>query len=350
MTSLDSLPLRPPLQPMLARLERALPVGEGWLYEPKWDGFRCLAFRSGGDVALTSRHGRRLERYFPDVVDALRRVRTRSFVLDGELLARRDGRLAFDALLARIHPAASFVARLAKEEPAELVAFDLLARGRTALVDAQLRDRRQALEEVLADAPEGIEPTPATTDATTAETWLDADEAGVDGVVAKRLDAPYRPGERAMVKVKRLRTAECVVGGVRVREDDGLPSALLLGVWDNAGALVHVGVASAFTKAQRERFARELAPSVVPLESHPWEHGFLLEGGRAGRLAGAAGRWTPGMTRDWAPLAPESVCEVSFDRLDGLRFRHPARFVRWRPDRDPASCTTRALVSSVPVS
>jgi ATP-dependent DNA ligase len=348
MGSVADLPLAPPQQPMLARLERTLPHGDGWLYEPKWDGFRCLAFRSGGDVALTSRNERRLERYFPDVAGALLGLSERRFVLDGELLAHRGGELTFDALLSRIHPTASFVARLAEEEPAFLVAFDVLALGSRDLRDEPFEQRRRRLEELLdADTP-GIELTPATTDRDVAEAWLERTEPGIDGVVAKRLDEPYRPGVRAMTKVKRLRTADCVVGGVRVRVDDGLPSALLLGVHDDAGELLHVGVASSFSKTRREELAADLARLVTPLEGHPWEHGFLLEGGRAGRLPGAAGRWAPGMTPDWIPVVPEAVCEVSFDRLDGLRFRHPARFVRWRPDVAPESCTTHTLAAAVP--
>ena len=348
MSAIEELPVRPPLQPMLARLTRTLPVGGGWRYEPKWDGFRCLAFRAGEEVALTSRKERPLEPYFPDVAASLLRVPADSVVLDGELLARRDGQLSFDALLSRIHPSATFVERLVGQEPAFFVAFDLLCLGDDDLRATPFSDRRELLIHLLARETPGVELTPATLDPEVADEWLGRTEPGIDGVVAKRLDGTYQPGVRAMVKVKRVRTADCIVGGVRVRDDDGLPSALLLGVWDD-GDLVHVGVASSFSREQRARLARELAPLVVPLAGHPWEQGFLRQGGRAGRLPGAAGRWAPGMTQDWAPIAPEAVCEVSFDRLDGLRFRHPARFLRWRPDRDAASCTAAALTAAVPV-
>src|SRR5215213_330493 len=289
--------MEPATAPMLARLERELPRG-GYLYEPKWDGFRSLAARDGDDIDLRSRNQRPLARYFPELVAALRGLPTASFVLDGEIMARAEGRPDFTALL----------------------------------------------EQLLATAEPPLVLTPLTEDPDAAERWLDAPPgAGIDGVVAKHEDLRYEEGARRMIKVKRQRTADCVVAGFRWLVDKALPSSLLLGLYD-AGELRHVGIASSFTAAARARVLEELAPHVVPLAGHPWEHGFLLGGSPIGRLPGAAGRWTPGeMEQDWVPVAPELVCEVQFDQLDDHRFRHPARFRRWRPDRDPRSCTLDQL-------
>jgi ATP-dependent DNA ligase len=334
------LPLRPPLEPMLARLERELPVGDGLRYEPKWDGFRCLAFVDGGDVELRSRHERPLARYFPEVVAGVARLG--DVVLDGELVVSVGGRTEFPALMARLHPAPTRVARLARETPACFVVFDVLAVVDDELTRAPFAERRQRLERLLDAPPAPVVLTPQTDDADTARTWLDAPAgSGIDGVVVKRVDAPYEPGRRSMVKVKRLRTADCVVAGVRVHPDGGVGS-LLLGVHDG-DQLVHVGVGTSFARARRAELRDELLPLVTTLEGHPWEHGFGLEGGALGRLKGTAGRWTPDMVRDWVPVRPERVAEVSYDHLEGHRFRHPARFVRWRPDRDPRSCTVEQL-------
>ena len=328
---------------MLARLERELPRG-GYLYEPKWDGFRSLAARDGDDIDLRSRNQRPLARYFPELVAALRGLPTASFVLDGEIMARAEGRPDFTALLGRLHPAASRVERLSRETPAELIAFDLLELADEDLRARPFRERRALLEQLLATAEPPLVVTPLTEDADAAERWLDAPPgAGIDGVVAKHEDLRYEEGARRMIKVKRQRTADCVVAGFRWLVDKALPSSLLLGLYD-ADDLRHVGVASSFTAAARERLLEELAPHVVPLAGHPWEQGFLLGGSPIGRLPGAAGRWTPGeMEQDWVPVAPELVCEVQFDQLDDHRFRHPARFRRWRPDRDPRSCTLDQL-------
>ncbi|HKF14366.1 MAG TPA: ATP-dependent DNA ligase [Gaiellaceae bacterium] len=329
--------------PMLARLERELPHG-GYLYEPKWDGFRCLAARDGDEVDLRSRNQRPLARYFPELVAALRGLPTGRILLDGEIVARSHDRPDFTALLARLHPAASRVERLSRETPAELIAFDLLELEDEDLRPRPFRERRALLEQLLAAVDPPLVLTPLTEDPDEAERWLDAPpSAGIDGVVAKHEDLRYEEGARRMVKVKRQRTADCVVAGFRWLVDRALPSSLLLGLYDG-GELRHVGIASSFTAAARERLLAELAPHVVPLAGHPWEHGFLLGGSPVGRLPGAAGRWTPGeMVQDWVPLAPELVCEVQFDQLDGHRFRHPARFRRWRPDRDPRSCTLEQL-------
>ena len=342
--------LQPPVAPMLARLERELP-SDGYLYEPKWDGFRALAFRARSDVELRSRNQRPLARYFPELVEALLALPADQFVLDGEIVAISESRPDFVALLARLHPAASRVERLRRETPALLIAFDVLSLGDDDLRELPFRDRRRILERLLAAAKPPLLLTPLTEDRAEAERWLETYQgAGVDGVIAKHEDLRYEEGARRMVKVKQERTADCVVAGFRWLVDRPLPSSLLLGLYDD-GELRHVGIASAFAEPARERVLEEIAPHVVPLAGHPWEHGFLLAGSPVGRLAGAAGRWTPGeMAQDWVPLAPELVCEVHFDQLDDRRFRHPARFRRWRPDRDPLSCTLDQLdVPAAPV-
>jgi ATP-dependent DNA ligase len=335
--------VRPPLVPMLARLERELPA-DGYLYEPKWDGFRCLAFRTGPEVDLRSRNQRPLARYFPELVEALLALREERFVLDGEIVATVDSRADFLALLARLHPAASRVVRLSRETPALFIAFDLLALGDEDLRGRPFRERRKLLARLLTGARSPLHLTPLTEDRAEAERWLEAYRgAGVDGVVAKHEELRYEDGARRMIKVKHERTADCVVAGFRWLVDRPLPSSLLLGLYDDGG-LQHVGIASSFTEAARRQLLEELAPHVVELTRHPWEHGFLLGGSPVGRLPGAAGRWTPEeMEQDWVPVAPELVAEVRFDQLDDHRFRHPARFVRWWPDRDPRSCTIDQL-------
>jgi ATP-dependent DNA ligase len=333
-----SLPVEPPLAPMLARLQRELPLGP-YVYEPKWDGFRCLAFRDGDDVDLRSRHGRPLARYFPEVTAALRSLDRDGFVLDGEIVLEAD-RFDFAALLARLHPAASRVERLSAETPATLIAFDLLALGDADLRARPFEERRSLLENLVGEGTSALRVTQLTDDPDVAARWLERSHgSGVDGVVAKRRDAPYEAGLRAMVKVKHERTADCVVAGFRWLVDRPLPSSLLLGLYDAGGELRHIGVASAFAEHQRRALLEELEPLAVMLAGHPWEHGFLVAGSPVGRLKGAAGRWTPEMEQDWVPVAPTRVCEVAYDHVDRDRFRHPARFRRWRPDRDPRSCT-----------
>jgi ATP-dependent DNA ligase len=315
---------------MLAKLERSLP-SDGHLYEPKWDGFRALAFRDGDAVELQSRHGNPLGRYFPELLEALLTLEAERFVLDGEIVALESD---FPALMARLHPAQSRVERLRAETPASFVAFDVLAVDGESLLDEPFAARRARLESLFADAQPPLLLTPATDDVAAARVWLEEHE----GVIAKRLDLLYSPGKRTMVKVKRERTADCVVAGFRWRVDRPLPSSLLLGLWDDE-RLEHVGVAASFGVRQAETLLEVLRPQVVPLEGHPWEHGFLIGGGAVGRLRGAAGRWVPGMTMDWTPVTPELVAELSYDQVDERRFRHPARFRRWRPDRDARSCT-----------
>jgi ATP-dependent DNA ligase len=331
------LPVTPPLAPMLARLSRELPL-DGYLYEPKWDGFRCLVFRDAGEVDLRSRNQRPLARYFPEIVEPLLRVPRTRFVLDGELIV--TGAAGFAGLLTRLHPAASRVERLRRETPATYIAFDLLALGDDDLRERPFRERRRLLADVFADARPPLVLTPLTDDPERAAGWLERFRGGgIDGVVAKQAELRYEPGRREMIKVKREQTADCVLAGFRWLADRPLPSSLLLGLYDEGERLQHVGIASAFSEAKRRELLERLRPLVVPLGAHPWEHGFLLAGSPIGRLRGAAGRWSPAeMEQDWTPVAPELVCEVAYDQVDDLRFRHPARFRRWRPDRDARSC------------
>jgi ATP-dependent DNA ligase len=333
----------PPIEPMLAKLARELPVG-GYAYEPKWDGFRSLAFREGEAVELQSRKLSPFGRYFPELLQALGRVTTSDrFVLDGEIVVTRDGAPDFDALLKRIHPAARHVERMAREAPAAFVAFDLLAEGDEDLMALPFADRRRRLERVLAGAEPPLLLTPSTDDPAAAERWLRRAEPGIDGVVAKPSDATYQPGKRAMVKVKLLRTADCVVAGCRLLEGGRGISTLLLGLYGDDDVLHHVGVVGSFTAARRRELVEEVRPHVVDLAEHPWRHGFALEGGSMGRLPGSAARWTPDLPLDWVPLRPDLVCEAAYDQVDGRRWRHPGRFVRWRPDRDPRSCRIEQL-------
>jgi ATP-dependent DNA ligase len=316
---------------MLAKLAREVPEGD-YLYEPKLDGFRALAARDGEDVDLRSRHGRPLARYFPEVVEALRTLEAERFVLDGEIVAE-----PFAALMARLHPAASRVERLARETPATFWAFDLLSLRDETLLDRPFAERRRRLEALVAPP---VRLSPVTADPGRARRWLEEHE----GVMAKHVHGAYTPGRREWVKVKRERTADCVVAGFRWNAARPTLGSLLLGLYDDRARLRHVGVCTSFTAKRREELLEELRPLVVPLEGHPWEHGFGLERSPVGRLLGAAGRWTPEeMELEWVPLAPERVAEVAYDQVDGLRFRHAARFRRWRPDRDPRSCTVEQL-------
>ena len=338
------LPVTPPIAPMLARRADSLPSG-AYLYEPKWDGFRCIAFRAEREVDLRSRHDRPLARYFPELVDELAAVGESAMVLDGEIVVVGPGGYDFDALLARVHPAASRVQRLSRETPARFIAFDLLARGDKDLRTRRFDERRAMLEEVLSGTHGTVAPTPVTELETEAARWLDCGPgSGIDGVVAKRADLHYEAGARRMVKVKRERTADCVVAGFRPYVDRPLLSSLLLGLYDDAGELRHIGTVTAFTRERRRELLDELGRLAVPLAGHPWERGFLTGGSVMGRLAGAAARWSPDeMVLDWVPIAPDRVCEVAYDHLDHDRLRHPARFRRWRPDRDARSCTFEQL-------
>jgi ATP-dependent DNA ligase len=325
-----ALPVRPPYPPMEALSVEALPTGDGWLYEPKWDGFRCLAFRRGADVVLQSRAGQPLGRYFPELLDALRALPPAVFVLDGEIVVPVDGRLSFDDLLQRIHPAESRVRRLARETPATLLVFDLLvdATGDD-LTSRPLEVRRRRLETFFAALPGGaVRLSPATSDRAVAEGWMrDLGAGGLDGVVAKRRDAAYASGERtAMRKVKRLRTADCVVGGFRHAQKGGEIGSLLLGLYDDDGLLHHVGFSSSFTAGERQA----LRPVLEPLVEPP---------GFTGSAPGGPSRWSAGRDTTWQPLAPRLVCEVRYDHFAGDRFRHGTKFLRWRPDKPPRACT-----------
>jgi ATP-dependent DNA ligase len=334
--------LTPPVEPMLARLARDLPAGDAVVYEPKWDGFRCLAFRPAGpegSVDLRSRNQRPLARYFPEVVEAVQALPHSPIVVDGELLVIRDGRADFAALMARLHPAASRAALLARETPAHYVMFDLLAVGDEVVLDRPFAERRGRLETVTAGAEPPLQVSPSTRDPAVARAWLAAySGAGIDGVVAKDLDGPYTPGRRTMTKVKLEHTADCVIAGFRWMLDRPLVASVLLGLYDDTGLLRHTGVVSSLRRPLREELTATLAPLAVHLAGHPWEHGFALEGGPAGRLPGSAGRWTPDLVHDWVPVAPALVCEVAYDQVDAHRLRHAARWRRWRPDRDAESC------------
>ncbi|HET7026663.1 MAG TPA: ATP-dependent DNA ligase [Candidatus Limnocylindrales bacterium] len=359
-----TLPVEPPIAPMLARLTRELPEGD-LLYEPKWDGFRCLAFRDGDVLDLRSRNDRPLARYFPEVVDAVRGIAASRAVLDGELVLVRPSGFDFPALMSRLHPAASRVERLRREQPATYIAFDLLAIDDEDLRDRPFGERRARLVGLLdrdvVHRPAALggsvdlagsthlRLTPATPDVSLARAWLDRFEgAGIDGIVAKPLELRYVAGKRAMTKVKRQRTADCVLAGFRPLGELPAVSSLLLALYDQHDALRHVGVVASFSAAERIRLFEELSPLRIPLETHPWREGFLIGASPLGRLRGSAGRWTPDMEHDWVPLAPERVVEVGFDQIDLDRMRHPARFVRWRPDREAASCRLDQVLADPP--
>jgi len=331
---------------MLATLRRELPTGAEWRYEPKWDGFRALIERDADAVEIWSRNGRPLGRYFPELVGAIERLGVPSAVVDGEIVVDTSEGFDFEALMSRLHPAASLVARRSRELPASFVAFDVLSVGDVDLRNEPFMRRREELTAMLADASARISVTPMTHDAAVAESWLDAPPgAGIDGVVAKQVDLRYREGARAMVKVKRERTMDVVVGGIRVDPSGTEVTSLLLGLYDG-DAFRHVGVAAGMARAKRLALVRDVAPFATPLAGHPWEHGFALEGGPLGRLRGAAGRWTPDLVQDWIALAPVRVCEVAYDHVDGFRLRHPARFRHWRFDRDAESCSVEQLTTS----
>ena len=339
------LPFPPPLAPMLSRAADALPGGEGWQFEPKWDGFRTLVFRDGDEILLQSRDGKPMNRYFPELAAPLAARLPERCVLDGEIVIVEGGGLDFEALLLRIHPAASRVKLLAAQSPASFVAWDLLALGDEDFREAPLAVRRERLEQVLAGATPPLHLSPATRDRALAEDWFRRFEgAGLDGVMAKRLDAPYRAGERTMIKVKHARTADCVVAGFRWHKKGTgtMVGSLLLGLYDDEGTLHHVGVAAAFTNAVRAQLVTELAPlREHALDDHPWRDWAEAEADAdaAGqRLPGASSRWNRGKDLSWEPLRPERVCEVAYDHMQGTRFRHAAQFVRWRPDKRPEDC------------
>jgi ATP-dependent DNA ligase len=334
-------PIPPPIEPMLAKLTDALPEGEGWLFEPKWDGFRAIVFRAGDEVFVQSRDLRPLDRYFPELAPALREALPPRAVVDGEVVIAGPDGLDFGALQMRLHPAASRVAKLAVATPASFVAFDLLAEGDRDLRERPQAERRLALEKALHGARGTVLLTPCSRDRAVARDWFHRFEgAGLDGVMAKHEDATYQPGKRAMIKVKHARTADCVVAGFRWHKGGHgeRVGSLLLGLYDDKGALHHVGVTASFTTAVRRQLVSELAPlRRDALEGHPWrEWAVMMEG--ATRVPGMGSRWNPGKDLSWEPLRVERVAEVKYDHLEGDRFRHGTTFVRWRPDKRPEEC------------
>ena len=333
--------LEPPVEPMLAKLAHALPAGDGWLFEPKWDGFRTIVFRDGERVYLQSRDRKPLDRYFPELLAPLRAALPERAVVDGEIVIATPAGLDFDALQMRLHPAASRVAKLAAETPSSFVAFDILAEGEHDLRPRPQSERRARLETVLSGVDGRVHLTPCSRDRAVAEDWFNRFEgAGLDGVIAKHESTAYQPGKRVMIKVKHTRTADCVVGGFRWHKcgPGELVGSLLLGLYDDAGALHHVGFTASFTAAARRRLAEELAPlRTRALEGHPWRE-WAGATADAVRMPGAASRWSQGKDLSWEPVRIARVCEVAYDHLQGDRFRHAATFLRWRPDRTPESC------------
>ena len=326
-----TLPLKQSYPPMEAKSVAQLPSGADWQYEPKWDGFRCLAFRDGDNVALQSKSGQPLGRYFPELVEALLKLKAKQFVIDGEIVVPVKGKLSFDDLLMRIHPAASRVQKLAKETPARLIVFDLLVddRGRS-IVDAPLSERRKKLDGFAKKyfaKNKSIELSPQTSDLKIAKSWLAGAGGDVDGVISKRLDVPYQTGNRhGMVKVKRLRTADCVIGGFRYASEGKLVGSLLLGLYDDKGLLHHVGFTSSMKAEEKPALTKKLEALIKPP-------------GFTGRAPGGPSRWATDRSADWKPLATKLVIEVQYDHFTGGRFRHGTKFLRWRPDKKPKQCT-----------
>jgi ATP-dependent DNA ligase len=333
MAALAHLPLPLDFAPMEAKLVADLPADPGWRFEPKWDGFRCLAFRSGGEVDLRAKSGKPLARYFPDVVAALLALPVERFIVDGELTIPVDGELSFDALQMRLHPAESRVRKLAAAAPATLVLFDCLmdAKGGS-LAEAPLARRRAELEALYRrfKRPAHVQLSPGTDDLAEAQAWLAQTGAALDGVVAKRLDGPYVSGERAMLKIKRLRTADCVVGGFRYEKDSRYVGSLLLGLYDEAGKLDHVGFTSAIRDAERPALTKKLEA----LAGGP---------GFTGDAPGGPSRWSSERSAEWTPLKTRLVVEVRYDHVTGERFRHGTTLLRWRPDKAPEQCTLAQL-------
>jgi ATP-dependent DNA ligase len=336
------LPVMPPVAPMLAKSVATIPPGAS--YEPKWDGFRSLVFRDGDEVELGSRNERPMTRYFPELVEAVRSELPERCVIDGEIVVATGTGLDFDTLQQRIHPAASRVTLLAAGTPASFIAFDLLALGDEDLTGQPFAARRAALLDALDGQRTSIHLTPATTDLDLARRWFtDFEGAGLDGVVAKPLEVTYQPDKRVMFKIKHERTADCVVGGYRSHKSD--PEAigsLMLGLYSDAGTLVSVGVIGAFPMARRRELFTELAPLVTTFDDHPWNWAAHTSGTRTPRK-GEGSRWNAGKDLSFVPLRPERVVEVRYDHMEGERFRHTAQFARWRPDREPASCTYAQL-------
>ena len=325
------LPIKPPFPPAEAKSVDEIPEGKNWLYEPKWDGFRCLVFRKGDKVLLQSKAGQPLGRYFPELVAAVSKLPEEQFVLDGEIVIFHDDVLSFDDLLLRIHPAESRIRKLSAESPATIMCFDLLVdTAGQKVTDLPLIERRKRLEQFFRSLPANgrVRLSPASTDRSQAERWMrELASIGLDGIIAKRLDEPYRSGERtAMVKIKRIRTADCVVGGFRYAEKGGGIGSLLLGLYNDKGLLDHVGFTSSFNADQRQ----ELKKIVEPLVGPP---------GFTGHAPGGPSRWSRKRSTEWQPLPPKLVCEVQYDHFSGGRFRHGTKFLRWRPEKKAKQCT-----------
>ncbi|MGE3257327.1 ATP-dependent DNA ligase [Pseudonocardia sp.] len=342
------LPVMPPVKPMLAKPVATIPPGR--MYEPKWDGFRSIVFRDGDEVEIGSRNERPMTRYFPEIVAAVQASFPERAVIDGEIVVvdRERNRLDFEALQQRIHPAASRVNLLATQTPASFVAFDLLAVGDEDLTQRPFEERRGRLEETLGKASPPVHVTPLTRDAEEAQRWFDLFEgAGLDGLIAKPPDLAYQPDKRVMSKIKHERTADCVVAGYRVHKSgpDAIGS-LLLGLHDERGVLASVGVIGAFPLATRKKLFTELQPLVTGFDGHPWNWAAHEQGERTPRK-NETSRWNAGKDLSFVPLRPERVVEVRYDYMEGVRFRHTAQFVRWRPDRDPESCTYEQLEQPV---
>ncbi|MFF7734250.1 ATP-dependent DNA ligase [Streptomyces sp. NPDC007984] len=342
------LPVMPPVLPMLAKPIKAIP--EGMQYEAKWDGFRAIVFRDGDEVELGSRTGKPLTRYFPELVSAVRERLPQRCVVDGEIVIAREGHLDFDALTERIHPADSRVRTLAERTPASLVVFDVLALGDESLMGAPLTERRERLAGALSGVRAPVHLAPATTDVEVARRWFEEYEgAGLDGVIAKPLTVRYRPDERAMFKIKHERTADVVIAGYRLHKSGPIVGSLLLGLYDDRGTLQHVGVSAAFTMKRRAELVEELEPlRLDDVTGHPWAAWSEEAAHEKARLPGAPSRWSGRKDLSWVPLRPERVAEVAYDHMEnGQRFRHTARFRRWRPDRTPTSCTYAQLEEPV---
>ncbi len=325
------LPIHPPYPPAEAKSVKEIPQGPGWLYEPKWDGFRCLAFRKDKQVLMQSKAGQPLGRYFPELISALMALPRDRFVLDGEIVIFTDGHLSFDDLLLRIHPAESRIRKLSAETPATLMCFDLLLDGEgNNLTSLSLAERRQRLEQFFRgiSARGLVRVSPASREHRQADQWMnELGKLGLDGILAKRLDEPYRSGERtAMVKIKRIRTADCVVGGFRYAEKGGGVGSLLLGLYNNERLLDHVGFTSSFNAEQRQELRKILEPQIGPP-------------GFTGHAPGGPSRWSTRRSSEWQPLKPKLVCEVQYDHFSGSRFRHGTKFLRWRPEKNPRQCT-----------
>ena len=336
MSRFNRLETRPPMPPMEARLVEALPDGDGWQFEPKWDGFRCLIFRDGAEVELQSKAERPLGRYFPELVEAVRDLPADRLVLDGELVIPVGGVMSFDALQLRLHPAESRIRKLASATPAQLMLFDCLELAGEGLAGATLAERRAALERFHRDVRrEDVLLSPCTLDRETAQGWLDSAGAALDGVIAKRRDGRYEPGERAMLKVKQMRTADCVVGGFRYAAKARVVGSLLLGLYDAEGRLNHVGFTSAIPADERAALTARLEKMIEPP-------------GFTGRAPGGPSRWSTERTGEWEPLRPELVAEVRYDHITGDRFRHGTKFLRWRPDKAPGQCRMDQLHPETP--